>query len=368
MPRVDVDHGARDVAGPLRTEEHDGRGHLVGLQPRHRLHMERCHGCGHVVPGGRRQVGAHEPVELVVVHHVRRHVARGDDVGRHPDVRHLVCHGLGEADDPPLRRAVRRDHRVGRPPHHRGDRDDPSPPPAAEVRGHGPHGVEDPGQVDIDGLRPPRLVQVEDGAERGHAGIGHQDVDRAQLVHHTVHEGGHGAEVAHVGGGGHTAPALGFDQAHRLLQVGRGGQRIRHRGQIGTPVEDGDVGTLARQLHGVAPSLSPGTTRDHGHPTGELTGDRPLRPCILRHGASPVIGTGRDRWNRTGPRPTRPGSPARDPRSSGSPVPRSGAPGGSAGPRPGSRRAAQDRASPGAATRRAATGRPADDAGPRPTG
>ena len=54
-PGIDVDHRAGDVAGALRTEEHHGRGDLVGLEPRHRLHVERCHRSGHVVaPSGAR--------------------------------------------------------------------------------------------------------------------------------------------------------------------------------------------------------------------------------------------------------------------------------------------------------------------------
>ena len=46
---VDVDDRPGDVAGALRAQEHHGGGDLVGLQPGHRLHVQRRHDRGHVV-------------------------------------------------------------------------------------------------------------------------------------------------------------------------------------------------------------------------------------------------------------------------------------------------------------------------------
>ena len=84
---IHVDHRPGDVAGPLGGQEDDGGGDLLGLEPRHRLHVEGGHARRDVLAGGVLEVRPHEPVEGVVVDHGGRHVARGDGVDGHPEVR-----------------------------------------------------------------------------------------------------------------------------------------------------------------------------------------------------------------------------------------------------------------------------------------
>ena len=111
--------------------------------------------------------------------------------------------------------------------------------------------------------------------------------------------------------------ALGLHQPDRLGQVVRGGQRVGHGGQVGAPVDQGDVGALAGQLDGVAPALAPCPAGDRPPPGRRTARPRSAAaapgssslPC--RPGRAPPTGT-----DGSGPGPAslrRPGRPAPGP-------------------------------------------------------
>ena len=153
---------------------------------------------------------------------------------------------------------------------------------------------------------------------------------------HPVDEGDHGVEVAHVGHGRDAATPLGLDQADRLGQVIGSGQRVGHGGQVGAPVDQGDVGSLAGQFDGVAATLATGSAGDHRHPSGELPGPAVPCPSDAASATVPPPGSARPRGRLRGrdpgrdPTPSGPDRPQARSTSAVAPVPR-----GIGGPQPG---------------------------------
>ena len=212
-------------------------------------------------------------------------------------------------------------------------------------------------------------VHGADRAQGGDAGVGHQDVDRAEVGAGLVDEAQGGVEVAHVGHRRHAAPALLLDQAHRLGQIVLGGQRVADTVQVVAEVADGDVGPEPGQLEGVAAALAPGPSGDHRHPARERTVP-PRSDAVVRVMVSPP-GSLMPWCRRDGGRVVV-SSPSRSGLGSGRPLvgagPRSAAPGGTAGPS-GRRHSRSD--GPGPSRRgegsTAGADRPAGGGAPRPT-
>ena len=120
------------------------------------------------------------------------------------------------------------------------------------------------------------------GPQGRHPGVGHQDVDRSQLVDHPVDEGDHGVEVPHV----RRSPTRSGAPRPRPVGPSRPGRPGWPAGrctvpQVGAPVDQGDVGALAGQLDGVAAALAAGAAGDHRHPSGELARARVPAPTLL---------------------------------------------------------------------------------------
>ncbi len=203
--------------------------------------MQRGHRPGHIVTRRVLEVGTHHPVQRLVVDHVGGHVARGHGVDRHPEVGELEGHGLAQSDDPPLRGHIGGGAGIGRPAHHRGDGDDPPVTLPSHVPCRRPHGVEHPGQVDVDHLRPFGGGHRADGANGCHPGVGHQDVDRSEIGVYPVDEGDQGVEVADVDHRRAAPPALAGDLVDRLGHVALGCHGVADRGDVVADVADGDV-------------------------------------------------------------------------------------------------------------------------------
>ena len=116
------------------------------------------------------------------MHHVGRDVARGDGVDGHVECGHLVGHGLGEADDPPLGRGVGRDSGLA-------DR-----PIIDEIVTMRPQrwrrmwgaaarrALKTPVRLVSTVSDHPAASRVEDRAQGGDPGVGHHDVDRTELA------------------------------------------------------------------------------------------------------------------------------------------------------------------------------------------
>src|SRR5437879_2501376 len=165
-------HGARDVAGALGTQEGDGVGHVLRLA----LLLHR-HALDHAL-----------------VERAQAGVGR-DDAGRHGIARHAVARALErdrlrEPDDADLARRVRR---LAEATHETGDRghaDDPSPAALAHAGKHRARHLHGAGEVHAEVELPVLVAHVLELTHRvDHPGVVHADVHRPQLALDAVDDG-----------------------------------------------------------------------------------------------------------------------------------------------------------------------------------
>jgi hypothetical protein len=117
-------------------------------------------------------------------------------------------------------------------------------------------------QVGVEHVRPG--LQRRLALHRGDPGLRHHDVQPAQLGEARLQRLAELGPLAHVGLHRHDAPVLRFDQADRLLQVVRAGQRVLDRVDVVAQVDRDDVGALLGQPHRVAAALAARRARDEG--------------------------------------------------------------------------------------------------------
>jgi hypothetical protein len=106
----------------------------------------------------------------------------GDGVDRDIADAHLLRQGLGEPDEPGLRRHVVRLPGVPCPSHHGRDVDDASPARLHHARQHLLGGEESPREVDLEHQVPVLRLHPDRQAVARDAGVIHQDVDALELL------------------------------------------------------------------------------------------------------------------------------------------------------------------------------------------
>ena len=106
------------------------------------------------------------------------------------------------------------------------------------------------GQVHPDDGVPLLVGQLPDPAPAQHPGVGHQDVQPAELLDAVGDDLPDRRVVANVGFAGQDLAALGFHQAHGLAEIFRGGRRVGQRvGDLRADIQRDDVGAFAGQPH-----------------------------------------------------------------------------------------------------------------------
>jgi hypothetical protein len=158
------------------------------------------------------------------------------------------------------------DVRVGLQPadgtgqHHR-----PAAAALDQVRDRGLGAQPHAGQVDVDHVLPEFLLHlVQRVAGVPDAGVGHDDVQPAQLRHPVVNRRLQRVVVAHVGLRGDDAPVQRLDLLDGLRQVLGRRHRERDALELLADVHGDDVRALLRQPHRVAAALAASRPRDEG--------------------------------------------------------------------------------------------------------
>ena len=223
-------------------------------------------------------VGKPPPGELVVDH-------RGVDAGRMHRVdpntvlRKQIRVYPHQPDHPVLGGGVADGARIGAA--HTGQsrgRTDQHDRSAGALLDHGRYrdvdGVVDAGEVDVDDVAPAVVA----GLHRGDAGVGHDDVEPAELVEAGPHCGRQRFAIADVGLFGHDAGAGVLDELDGGGQIVGGAQRIGHAGDLSAQVDRDDVRTVGRQANRVRAALAARSAGDEG--------DSPLRVAGPIRGAS----------------------------------------------------------------------------------
>ena len=149
------------------------------------------------------------------------------------------------------------------------------------------HGVEDAGQVDVDGLVPRVVGHELDGQRRIGPCVGQDDVEPAELLDPGPDRRLERRQVAHVGLFGVHRSARRLDQAHGHGQVLGRGERVRRVVHVVAQVDADDAGALLREADGVVASLPPSDPGDED--------DLPLEAAVAvgagaGHGADPTVG------------------------------------------------------------------------------
>ena len=94
------------------------------------------------------------------------------------------------------------------------------------------------------------------GPKLADAGVGHHDVDVAELADALGHDALELPEVAHVGLAGHDAPVELLDELGRVGQIVRRRQGVRHRLDRPAQVDGDDLGPLLGQPDSVRTALT----------------------------------------------------------------------------------------------------------------
>lgn len=132
------------------------------------------------------------------------------------------------------------------------------------MRDHGLGRTPDTGQVDVEHLLPGLFRQFPRLPEPGDPGVGHDDVDPAELGQ-AVSDGSVELLLAtDVSVAGHDPPAELLDLGDRLVEVLPGAQRVGHRVQVGAQVDRDDVGALLGQADRVRTALAAGRAGNEG--------------------------------------------------------------------------------------------------------
>src|SRR6185437_13419627 len=238
--QADLQDAAGDDSGVGDQVEH-AAADVFGLQPRLRDRVG-LHHPAHQVVGDVSGVGA-----AGGLHHRRLRGGRADDVDRHTLLGHLQGGGLGQADDAPLGGVVGSQVRDAHPATHRRGDDDAAEALLSHHRYGRAQGVERAGQVGVDQLLPHPVADLVEGSGADDAGVGHHDVEAAQVGDGLRDGGVDRGRVAHVQGQRHTAPAQFLDQLRGLAQVILGAQRVGQVCHRARSVGDHDVGSLGGQ-------------------------------------------------------------------------------------------------------------------------
>jgi hypothetical protein len=103
--------------------------------------------------------------------------------------------------------------------------DDPAATALHDGGSESADGVGRSGEVDVDGVVPVGVLQLEQRRERLDARVREQDVDTSQLAHHAIPRLTQAREVALIDDLGHPPPTRLLDRRARLIQVGPGRRR-----------------------------------------------------------------------------------------------------------------------------------------------
>lgn len=178
--------------------------------------------------------------------------------------------GAHEPDDTVFGRDVVAGVGVGLEPSDRAGQDDGSAATAGQKMGHtGFHGFPHPGQVDVDHLGPVFFAGlVQSLSAVADSGVGHDDVEPAELLDAAVDRRLERVVIAHVDFGREDPAVVPLDQVGGLGEVL--GRRRRDRG-VQHALADGladvdgdDVGALLRQSHRMAAALTARRSGDQG--------------------------------------------------------------------------------------------------------
>src|ERR1035437_6327382 len=186
-PTVHVEHVTGDVGGVGKSEESDGRGHLVGGAD-----AAEGHGGGDRPEDGAAEGGGHVRVE-------EAGGRGGDGDAARPN---LAAERLGEADQPRLGgRVVGLAGVAG----HAGDArdvDDPAAPRAQHRPQRRPADVERGGEVDGDDVVPVGVADPHGQVVPCDAGVVDDDVEASESLDRPCHQPGRGGRVGEVGAEG----------------------------------------------------------------------------------------------------------------------------------------------------------------------
>jgi hypothetical protein len=178
-----------------------------------------------------------------------------------------------EPDDAVLGRVVVPDVRQRLQPGRRAGQDDRPAAGRAQVRDRRLGGVPDPGQVDVDHVLPLGIGQLLERSEAEDPRVGGHDVQPPELGHAVVERRLQGAEVPHVGLGGHDPAVQRLDLLDGLGQVRRRRHRVRHATDLIAQVDGDDVGAFLRQPDRVTAALAARGTGDEGDLAFQLADD-----------------------------------------------------------------------------------------------
>jgi hypothetical protein len=138
-------------------------------------------------------------------------------------------------------------------------------------------------QVGVDHVGPGLQRRIP--LHRGDPGLGHHDVQPAQLADALLQRRRQLRPLPHVGLHRHDPPVLRLDQPDRLLQVIGRRKRVLERRDVMREVDRDDVGAFLRQPHRVTAALTACRPRDEGDLALYTTHARAsLRPVADRLG------------------------------------------------------------------------------------
>lgn len=233
-------------------------------------------------PGQRYRVGFHHAAHQIVgnvvtssrLHHRCLGGCRADDVDRDAFFGDLQRHRLGQSDDTPFGGVVCGEFGDAHSPAHRGCHHDPAVALAPHHRNGRPQSMKRAFQIGVHQLLPHLIADFIQRPGADDAGIGHRDVQAAQVVERLLHRGANLVGVANVEGDRQAPPAQLFDSLGRVVQLLLGAKRIaqvRHRrGHIA----DDDVRPFGRQGQGVCTPLPSSPAGDEGHASIQGTHSR----------------------------------------------------------------------------------------------
>ena len=117
----------------------------------------------------------------------------------------------------------------------------------------GGHGVHDADQVHVGGVHEVHGVR---GAHGHDPGVGHDDVEVAELADTLFEDRLQLVPVANIGLAGDDPAAVVLDRLRRLFQILRRGQRVQVGLDLLADVDGDDVGALLGEADGMAAALS----------------------------------------------------------------------------------------------------------------
>ena len=135
--------------------------------------------------------------------------------------------------------------------------------------------MKDTGQVGVDQLLPNLVADLVQRPGADHTGVGHHDVEAAQVFDRLLDRGTNLRRVAHVDRHRQAAPTQLFNELGRLAQVLLGAEGVGQASHRSGRVGGDDVRAFGRQGQRMCAALAASAAGDQRDPSVQGTHNRP---------------------------------------------------------------------------------------------